>query len=187
MNANIEIIPAILVNSQEEFERQLKLVENEVTTVQIDILDGSVYDRTSWFDAEAVGKIKTPVEFELHLMVENPLPIIDTWAKYVPGTTRAIIHAELDRPLGTIIEWIHQNDKLEAGMIGYVQSDTPKSWAEKAQKKFDKEPKLVRACSDGSWTSITIIGELSHCFRSKHHRITKKRPITLYHVFLIFC
>ena len=88
--------------------------------------------------------------------------------------------------LGEFLSGNYARDKLEAGMIGYVQSDTPKSWAEKAQKKFDKEPKLVRACSDGSWTSITIIGELSHCFRSKHHRITKKRPITLYHVFLIF-
>ncbi len=120
---NVEIIPALLVESQEQFEQQLKLVENEVSTVQVDILDGSVFDKTSWFDAEAVGQIKTPVEFELHLMVENPLPIIDAWAKHVPSTVRAIIHAELDRPLGTIVEWIHQNDKLEAGIA--LNPETP--------------------------------------------------------------
>jgi len=72
---NIEIVPAILVDSQAEFEKRLKLVENEVETVQIDILDGSKFDSTSWFDAEAVGTHKTPVQFELHLMVENPLPM----------------------------------------------------------------------------------------------------------------
>ena len=72
-------------------------------------------------------------------------------------------------------------------MIGYVQSDTPKSWAAKAQYKFEKEPEIIKACSDGSWRDVTIIKGLNHCFRSKHHRITERSPITLYHVFLIFC
>jgi ribulose-phosphate 3-epimerase len=123
MTASIEIVPAILVNSQAEFEKRLKLIENEVETVQVDILDGSKFDSTSWFDAEAVATYKTPVQFELHLMVENPLPIIDAWAKHVPNTVRAIIHAELDRPLGSLIELIHQNSKLEAGIS--LNPETP--------------------------------------------------------------
>ena len=120
---NIDIIPAILVGSQNEFEQRLRLVENITPTVQVDILDGSMFNQTSWFNAETVGKIKTPVQFELHLMVENPLPIIEAWAKYVPNTVRAIIQAELDRPIGTLIELIHQNAKLEAGLA--LNPETP--------------------------------------------------------------
>jgi len=123
MTVGIEIIPGILAQSQNEFEQRLRLIENEITTVQVDILDGSMFGATSWFDAETVGTYNTPVQFELHLMVENPLPIIDAWAKYVPNTVRAIIHAELDRPLGTLIELIHQNAKLEAGVA--LNPETP--------------------------------------------------------------
>ncbi|MFH1142402.1 MAG: hypothetical protein ABIH67_04700 [Candidatus Uhrbacteria bacterium] len=123
MIANIEIIPTILVNTQSEFEQRLALVEQHVHTVQVDILDGSMFNQSSWFDPEVVGSYKTNLRFELHLMVENPLPIIDAWAKHVPGTVRAIIHAELDRPLGTLIELIHQNAKLEAGIA--LNPETP--------------------------------------------------------------
>ncbi len=89
--------------------------------------------------------------------------------------------------LGEFLSGNYAQDRIEAGMIGYVQSDTPKSWATKAQTKFEKEPEIIQACSDGNWTNITIVGELSHCFCSKHHRSTEKKPITIYHVFLIFC
>jgi ribulose-phosphate 3-epimerase len=123
MIANIDIIPSLLVSTQEEFEQRLRLIENEVNTVQVDILDGSMFNGTSWFDPEVVGTWDTPVNFELHLMVENPLPIVEAWAKHVQGTVRAIIHAELDRPLGTLIEMIHQNCKLEAGIA--LNPETP--------------------------------------------------------------
>ena len=123
MTAGIEIIPAILVQSQNEFEQRLRLVEKQVSTVQVDILDNSMFNKSSWFDPEVVGTLETSVKFELHLMVENPLPIIDAWAKHVSNTTRAIIHAELDRPLGTLIELIHQNCKLEAGIA--INPETP--------------------------------------------------------------
>ena len=123
MNVSTSIIPSLLVQSEDEFKTRLRLVENDVDTVQVDILDGSMFDETSWFDPEIVGTWDTPVNFELHLMVKNPLPIIEAWAKHVKGTVRAIIHAELDRPLGTLIEMIHQNCKLEAGIA--LNPETP--------------------------------------------------------------
>ena len=121
--ASAEIIPSLLVDTAIEFERRLRLIENEVPVVQVDVLDGSMHEATSWFDAEAVATMNPKCQFELHLMIENPLPVIETWAKHVPGTVRAIIHAELDRPIGTIIELIHQNYKLEAGLA--LNPETP--------------------------------------------------------------
>ena len=111
-----EIIPSILVESHQEFEKRLHLFENDCTTVHVDILDGSLFPAVSWFDAEAVGAMRTNVKFEIHLMAENPLPIIEAWKKEVPGLIRAIVHAEMHRPTGTVISHIKDLLKLEAGV-----------------------------------------------------------------------
>ncbi|PJA47207.1 hypothetical protein CO172_02685 [Candidatus Uhrbacteria bacterium CG_4_9_14_3_um_filter_36_7] len=130
-----EIIPTILVDSQRDFEQQLRIVEPYVSTVQVDILDGSCYSVTNWHDPVAVGAIQTPVQFELHLMVENPLPIITEWKKYVPNTIRAIIHAELDRPLPAIMQYIKEHLQLEAGVA--LNPETPLSESHRVLHEAD--------------------------------------------------
>ncbi len=119
-----EIIPSILVESASEFERRLRLVENHVTTVHVDVLDGTLFPHISWHDAIAIGAMKTPVKYELHLMVENPLPIIEAWQLNVEGFMRAIVHAEMHRPLATVIDRI-RSMKLEAGVA--LNPETPLS------------------------------------------------------------
>ena len=118
-----EIIPSLLVESSAEFERRLRLVEEGCTTVHVDVMDGTLVPHTSWFDALAVGEMRTPVAFELHLMVENPLPIITAWKKHVMGIKRAIIHAEIHRPLGAVLEQIREVHKLETGVA--LNPETP--------------------------------------------------------------
>ncbi|PJE76952.1 hypothetical protein COV05_02040 [Candidatus Uhrbacteria bacterium CG10_big_fil_rev_8_21_14_0_10_48_16] len=112
----IEIVPAFLVKSEKEFERNLRLVENDCRLIQVDVLDGSLFPNTCWYDAERIGALKTNVEMELHLMVENPIPIIEAWKKYVPTFTRAIVHTEMHRPSGVITGYIKDELKLETGI-----------------------------------------------------------------------
>lgn len=132
-----EIIPSILVDSQKEFERRLRLVENLVQTVSVDILDGSIYSVTNWFDARAVGALNTPVNFELHLMVSNPLPIIASWCSLVPKTIRAIIHAELGgRPLLAVIQQIQEVYHLQAGLA--LNPETPLTEVHHVLQKVDE-------------------------------------------------
>ncbi|MDA3791853.1 MAG: hypothetical protein PF503_25570 [Desulfobacula sp.] len=133
------------------------------------------------------GKRRKRIDIEFEWVCHGPRHRYPFEAKRLCSNTHPIGKYLGSAGLGEFLSGNYARGKLEAGMIGYVQSNTPKSWAEKAQKKFEKEPELVKACSDGNWTSTTIIGEFSHCFHSKHHRITDKRPIILYHVFLIFC
>ena len=99
-----EIIPTLLVQSENEFERRLRLVEHDVTTVQIDVLDGTMFDAMSYHDARAIGAMRTDVAFELHLMIENPLAVVEAWKNHVPTLKRAIFHAELDRSHEPIIK-----------------------------------------------------------------------------------
>ncbi len=112
----IQIVPAFLVESEREFERNLRLVENDCSLIQVDVLDGSLFPNTCWFDAERIGNLKTHVEMELHLMVENPLPIIEAWKKHVPTFKRAIVHTEMHRPSGVVTGIIQDDLKLEAGI-----------------------------------------------------------------------
>lgn len=118
-----ELIPAILANSKQEFEEKLRVAEKFASTVQIDILDGTMFGATNWHDAEAVAAMETSVSFELHLMVNNPLPIIAEWVSKVPNVKRAIIHAEIERPLGKILEEIHVVHLIETGVA--INPETP--------------------------------------------------------------
>ena len=110
-----EIIPTILVQSEKEFEHRLRLVENDVETIQVDVLDGTKFGHMSYHDARAVGAMRTDVAFELHLMVENPLTVVKAWREHVPTLKRTIFHVEMDRSHEPIVKSIKEMG-LEVGM-----------------------------------------------------------------------
>ena len=112
----IEIIPSIFAHSQQEFEHKLRLVEHACKMVQVDILDGSLFNNVTWFDAMHIKALRTPVEYELHLMVENPLPIIEEGKQHIDQLKRVIVHAELDRPVGTILSHCKERLHLETAV-----------------------------------------------------------------------
>ena len=132
----IEIIPSLLVGSKSEFERRLRLVENDCEVVHVDILDGTLFPNTTWFDAASVGAMRTNVKYELHLMVENPLPIVEAWREHVETMHRAIVHSEIHRPLGAVIEHIKDMMKLEAGVA--LNPETPLGEMHEVLHKLDQ-------------------------------------------------
>ena len=142
----IELIPSILVESAKEFERRLRLVDGLVKTVHIDILDGTIYPHVSWHDPRVVGDIATSVEYEIHLMVENPLPIIAEWKKLVPNLRRAIVQSELDRPVGLILEEIKQIHHLEA----YLAINPESVIKEELRKEANLDGVLVMGVRPGA-------------------------------------
>ena len=77
-----QIVPALLVKSEKEFETNLRVVENDCTLIQVDVLDGTLFPNTSWYDPRAIGTLKMTVQIEGHFMVENPIPIIETFQKH---------------------------------------------------------------------------------------------------------
>ncbi|MDG1950581.1 MAG: hypothetical protein P8J32_07250 [bacterium] len=131
-----QIIPAILVKSKEEFEPQLRAVEQDCDRIQIDILDDTLFPNTTWHDAQAVAALNPDVEIELHLMVENPLPIVEEWKKYVPNFKRAIVHAEMHRQLGSVTSYIKDVLKLEVGVA--INPETPLSAIESVVHNIDQ-------------------------------------------------
>ncbi|NQV88746.1 MAG: hypothetical protein HQ488_00280 [Parcubacteria group bacterium] len=130
------IVPAILAESFDEFEKKLRLIEPYTDLIQVDVLDGSMFGVTNWFDPVKVGSLRTDVKMELHLMVENPIPIIDEWKQHVPGLVRAIVHDEISRPTGVVIDHIKEVLKLEAGVA--INPETPLSALEGVMHVIDQ-------------------------------------------------
>ncbi len=132
----LEIVPAFLVESEKEFEHCLRAVEKNCRLIQIDVLDGSLFPNTSWFDPERIGALKTNVEMELHLMVENPIPIVEKWKQFVPTFRRAIVHTEMHRPDGTVTGYIKDILRLEVGVA--LNPESPLKEVEEVLHQIDQ-------------------------------------------------
>lgn len=113
----MKIVPAILAQSKEEFVEKIsnEAIREHAPIWQIDILDDSMFNATCWADINEITTIESLPDIELHLMIANPLPTIHEWKENIPTFKRAIIHAEIHRPLGVVIDEIkHQN--IEVGI-----------------------------------------------------------------------
>jgi len=73
----VQVIPTILVKSFEEFKRTVQRVENHFAIAQIDVMDGKFVPNTTFAEFKKIANIKTPLKYELHLMVEEPMDYIE--------------------------------------------------------------------------------------------------------------
>lgn len=123
----IEILPGILAENAQELQERLFFPGfwQPGMTAHVDVLDGTMFGATCFCDATAIAERSEstphtphPTPFpsiELHLMVQNPLPVIEQWKSLIPETTRAIVHAEIERSLDPILDRIRELG-LETGV-----------------------------------------------------------------------
>jgi len=134
------------------------------------------------------GKNRQRLDIELERVCHGPRPRYPFEAKRLSSNTHATIGKYLgSEGLGEFLAGNYAREADEAGMLGYVQSETPVDWAKKAHNKFKNTPDLVQTCHGGNWSNVNIVSKLEHCYRSKHHRFSVGKPIILYHLFLVFC
>lgn len=86
------IVPSILVYSKQEFLDQIETATKTTDFVQIDIADGKFVNNTTWHDPQVIAK-HCSMDFELHMMVEDPLTEIANWAE-LERLKRIIFHYE---------------------------------------------------------------------------------------------
>ncbi len=91
----IKIIPTLNVLSERQFVANLRAIENEVETVQIDIADGKFTAWKNWHDPRAIARVQGKVNYELHLMTNDPLLELKRWTK-VKNIETVFVHAESD-------------------------------------------------------------------------------------------
>lgn len=120
----MQILPGVLAYDEVDFKKRLLHTGlNKVADIfHVDVLDGSLFNATCWAEASVVGTWKSVPEIELHCMVQDPLPVIKSWYKYVPSLKRVIVHKEIGAPLQHVIDEVKLR-QLE--IIVAVNPDTP--------------------------------------------------------------
>lgn len=86
-----QLIPAILAQSEEEFREKQEYLLQFFDTIQIDVMDGSFVDNTSFCNPKLIADSQGA--YELHLMISNPLNYIHPYLE-LTNCTRLIVHIE---------------------------------------------------------------------------------------------
>lgn len=124
----MQIVPTILAQDKQEFEQKIQKIKKlGFKSAQIDICDGKfVKNKTFW-------SLKTNLDFELHLMVQNPEKIIKQ-VKNAKNIKRIIFHLEAVKNPKKIINLI-RNYNFQAGLA--INPETPVFKIKKYLKYLD--------------------------------------------------
>ena len=114
------IIPAILVQNENDFRKQISLAAAFAPMIQIDVLDGTMLPERAWNNAKAAAAMRLSIPFEAHLMVNNPELKAPAWVR--AGAKRVIIHAEARGSIGLTLDQIRQAGRL-AGIAVNPETD----------------------------------------------------------------
>jgi ribulose-phosphate 3-epimerase len=86
------IIPGILEKDWAEIEKKIELIKGFARTIHIDIIDGKFAPKSTFIDPKPFAKYTNDFLFEVHLMVEEPINYLDSFA--AAGFKRFLGHVE---------------------------------------------------------------------------------------------
>lgn len=105
-----EIIPGILEKDFAEIEKKIESVKGFAKTIHIDIIDGKFAPNTTFLDPKPFTKYTNDFLFEVHLMVDEPINYLDSFAA-----------AGFKRFLGQVEKMSSQEDFVAKGeLLGEV-------------------------------------------------------------------
>ena len=105
----IEIIPAILATTKEEFDQMMQKAEPHASLVHIDISDG-IFVNSKTVGLEEIKANSSHSKLSVHLMVQNPETVLAGWLE-LPNLQSIIFHIEATDKTSEIIDTIRSADK----------------------------------------------------------------------------
>ncbi len=115
------VVPAIIPNTREQMEAEIKKVSGFANLIQIDISDGIFTYVKTWpynkQDQDYFEKLKKEeeglprweeIEYEVHLMVKNPESVVSDWIH--AGANTIIAHIEATENFQKIIDICRENE-----------------------------------------------------------------------------
>ncbi|MCJ7482203.1 MAG: hypothetical protein MUO31_04485 [Thermodesulfovibrionales bacterium] len=115
----MKIVPAILAERENDFFFLVKQAEAFTSYVQIDIMDGFFVPSHS-FPVSALNRLKTGIDFEIHLMVKHPAAFMIQVAH--PRLKKVIYHFESDVKHRDFINQLKKRG-IASGLA--IKPDTP--------------------------------------------------------------
>jgi ribulose-phosphate 3-epimerase len=119
MTHSVRVVPAILTEDPQALKKMLLEAEKYTDYVQIDIMDSKFVPSRSitW---EAISEIRPAINWEVHLMVENPETQFENYIK--AGAQKVIFHYEAAARPAEVIAAARKL-KVQVGMA--VNPETP--------------------------------------------------------------
>lgn len=127
----MRIVPALLTDKPADLERMIRQAERFCGLVQVDIMDGKFVPSKS-ISAADLAKVKTGLELEIHIMVEDPLNYVVPFKE--AGAGRIVFHLESKDDPAEVIRSIRAQG-MQAGIA--INPETPVSKAEPYFKDID--------------------------------------------------
>ncbi len=125
------VIPAINARNYAEAEDQMKIAAEFSGSIHLDICDGKYTKAVTWGTPADIRKINPIVEswrrgqnvdFEVHLMVEDPEPAVEAW--FAAGVKRVVVHIEKIKDSQRLIDLA---EKYKGSVVLGVDVSTPES------------------------------------------------------------
>ena len=109
----VEIIPSINVVTFSEIQSRIARIEPHVLWCHIDVTDGRFSSHVTWNNSSDLLLLDTKLKIEVHLMVQEPEKVIDTWLSC--PIDRIIVHLEASKDMDEIIKKC-RNARIECGI-----------------------------------------------------------------------
>lgn len=145
----------------------------------------SVHEEAPLSGGPARGKARRRIDIEVERTLAGPRPRFQLEAKRMCRSDSVAEYLGAEG-LGCFVTGAYAADHPSAGMLGYVQCDTPSTWATKVSKGLGKDRVKQRIAKTGNvWAQAAFQGCSALTFRSTHTR--KTAPIDVFHTFLVCC
>lgn len=116
------IVPGILTNDEEDYEKRLRLAEHVASLIQIDVVDGK-FAKSNTVGVDVISRYTSTKSLEIQLMVVTPSDYIAQLAR-LPYVSRIIFPYECEEDIGENIYSVKKHKK-QIGLS--LNPDTPVS------------------------------------------------------------
>jgi hypothetical protein len=146
----------------------------------------AIHDDPPLNDSTRLGKRRKRIDIQFELTDVRPHPRYCFEAKRLSRKAHTGAYRG-PKGMGEYLAGNYAADSHEAGMLAYVQTESPSVWADRISNVIGKRTSAVMLCQDGQWTRADTVAGFQHIYRTKHNRPALGRPITLFHILLTFC
>ena len=145
----------------------------------------SVHEDPRVHDRLRKGKKRRRVDMRVDSSRSRPRTRFSFEAKRL-GKTHGVGKYLGDEGMGCILTGAYARDDDEAGMLGYVQSETPQQGADRIKSKLESDPSRYGMPERGGFSSVEIVDGLDHTYHSDHDRPSVGRRVSIFHTLLQF-
>lgn len=88
----ISVVPTILARTRQEFDTRFAALKPHFLKAHLDVLDNTLVNGESFYEAEYIGRQAGSIKFEVHLMVDLDEYDLSIWNR--PWVEKIVVHCE---------------------------------------------------------------------------------------------